>query len=242
MSDKVRFTALMPNLPPPSRADSSLAGTVPLRAYRFCEPFVQANGFGWFVYSPIDFRVVWDGSEFLWRPRELTSWHPLVRAQVPGYAQWVKDNAPPQYQNLEVPFLSAFPERGVLQIWSGFAVKTPDQWSLLIRGPANVCRTQAYFHLEGIVEHDWWPGPLLGNLQFLKAGQEARFGRQSPLFLVQPIPRQAYSSSFLDHFDVRVDTTAVTSDHWEEVHRAVFFDADEKPLGAYARVARKRES
>lgn len=241
MDTHIRFTALAPDLTPPSRADGTLGGAVSLRAFRYCEPFVKASGFGWGICPPIDFRLIWDGGQFLWRPEQSTSWTSLTVAQMPGYSKWFRENAPDGRGRLEIPFLSAFPERGVVQVWSGFLARTKPNWSLLIRGLPNRSASDQYFNLEGLVEHDWWCGPLLTNLQFTKANSEVRFRRASPLFLVQPIPREAYSRGVLDSMEVSLSLPTSESEDWAQLEEALFFGSEVKPLGSYARIVRKRD-
>jgi hypothetical protein len=217
-----------------------LHGSIPLRAYRFCEPFVQASGYGWTFFSPIDFTLIWDGNSFFWKPAGATRWSPLGTAQMPGYSNWFSQNAPEKYQRLEIPFLTAFPERGVVQIWTGFAAVTSQDWSLLIRGPANLARSSVFHNLEGIVEHDWWFGPVIGNLQFTKADCEVRFTQTSPILLAQPVPREAYSAEMMNSAELTLEMGKLTYDDWEELESALFFGTDNKPVGSYAKVARKR--
>lgn len=241
MQPLVRFLSLVPGARMPERPDATFGGAIPLRAHRYCEPFVQASGFGWTLFSPIDFRIVWDGHEFSWRPEGTSDWKPLTVAQMPGYSDWFARNTPEKFRRLEVPFLWALPERGVVQVWTGMAARTRENWSLLVRGPANHRRSGAYFALEGIVEFDWWGGPVFGNLQFTAAGQEARFTRATPMFVAQPVAREAYAAGSLDSFEA-VSQAEMSEDDWLALEQALFFGSDEKPIGAYAKVVRKRAS
>lgn len=45
----------------PQRADRSAAGTLPTRAYRYCDAVTSAAGFGWWLFPPTDlqFHVGW---------------------------------------------------------------------------------------------------------------------------------------------------------------------------------------
>ena len=165
---------------------------------------------------------------------------PFSEAQMPGYSEWFAKNAPEDFRRLELPFLTAFPERGVVQIWTGYVAKTRANWSLLLRGPANQIRSATYFNLEGIVEHDWWFGPVLGNLQFTIANKEVRFTRSTPLLLAQPVLRQAYSTELLGSVDAKNSIESLSVEDWTSFEQALFFGADEKPVGSYARIARKR--
>ena len=44
---RIQFHRIIPSARPPQRADKSAMGTLPTRAFRFCEPVVTASGFGY---------------------------------------------------------------------------------------------------------------------------------------------------------------------------------------------------
>jgi hypothetical protein len=240
MEHVIQFLPLIPNARAPQCPDPTLNGSMPLRAYRYCEPFILASSFGWMFFSPIEFRIIWTGNEFLWRPKSSAAWIPLGTAQMPGYSKWFEENAPENYRRLEIPFLAAFPERGVVQVWTGFAARTKADWSLLIRGVPNISGSGAYCHLEGIVEHDWWTGPVMANLQFVQSNQEVVFSRSTPLLLAQPVHRQTYTKAFLESTSALTDISAMSDENWRALEQAVFFGKDEKPIGSYAKESRKR--
>ena len=54
-----RFYRLMEQTRPPMRADRSAAGTLPTRAYRYCEAVTAAAGYGWWVFPPAGLRGKW---------------------------------------------------------------------------------------------------------------------------------------------------------------------------------------
>ena len=78
---RVVFHRLIPTARMPQRADRSAAGTLPTRAFRYCEPVVTASAFGYYVFPPISFSLVWDGSEFIWTYEGAGEWMPLRTAQ-----------------------------------------------------------------------------------------------------------------------------------------------------------------
>ena len=43
------------------RADRAAAGTMPTRAFRYCEAMTSASAFGRYVFPPITFSLMWDG-------------------------------------------------------------------------------------------------------------------------------------------------------------------------------------
>jgi len=45
----------------PQRADRSAGGSIPTRGFRYCEPVTTASAFGWYVFPPMSFSLMWDG-------------------------------------------------------------------------------------------------------------------------------------------------------------------------------------
>ena len=58
-----QFYRLIPDAPEPRRADRSADGMLPTEAYRYCEAMASASAFGWYIYPPLNFSLIWDGTE-----------------------------------------------------------------------------------------------------------------------------------------------------------------------------------
>jgi len=135
----VHFHRLIEEARPPQRADRSAIGTLPTRAFRYCEAVRSATGFGWWVFPPTDLRILWDGHDIFWHHATLHDWLPLQpSAQFPWFADRFDASAPETLKGCSPPFLTALPEPGTLQIWTGLMVRTAPDWSLLVRAPANL--------------------------------------------------------------------------------------------------------
>jgi Family of unknown function (DUF6065) len=229
----------------PQRADRSAAGTLPVRAYRYCEAVTSAAGYGWWIFPPADLQLRWDGDDIFWQCTGWQEWLPLApAAQFPDFAGRFDAAAPAALAGCSPPFLSALPEPGTLQIWTGLMARTAANWSLLIRPPANLPLPGGYTMYEGIVETDRWFGPLFTNLRFTRSHTPVRLRSDFPLAQVQPVPRQAYADRTLRAFDVRPDIAAL-SDHDWAAYQATIADPNnrpERPFGTYAVAARKRAS
>src|ERR1043166_1037584 len=155
MGSGVTFYSALPDCRPPERADRSAAVTMPTRAFRYCEALTSASAFGWYVFPPTSFSLIWDGgSDVIWTYHGADAWYPLKAAQFPNFARHFDDVAPPAFRGFSPPFLSAFKEPGVVQIWTGLFARTAPDWSLLVRAPVNLAHSQDYDHYEGIVETD----------------------------------------------------------------------------------------
>jgi hypothetical protein len=111
------------------------------------------------------------------------------------------------------PFLEAFPERGVVQVWSGFLVETDPGCSTWIRGPVNRSGPGAYQVLEGIVETDWWLGPLFTNFQFVKTDDPVRFESGLPWLQVLEVPRPLHLPRRTERPTV-MDFSTLPADTW----------------------------
>jgi len=188
----MRFYRILPYGNDPSLPPDELSGEVPIRAYRFCEPFLAANRAGWLLYPPTNFELLWTGREFLVKFDIIESWIKVDKLFLPEFADYWRDKAPGAALEMIPPFLEAFPERGVIQAWSGFLIETEPGVSTWIRGPVNRNSPGAYQVIEAIVETDWWMGPLFTNFQFTKTDDPVRFENNRPWLQLIEVPRAVH--------------------------------------------------
>src|SRR5262245_40743967 len=57
----VIFRKVFSAAPSPLRGDKAALGTLPTAAYQYCEPVRIASSFGWYIFPPIDIRLMWNG-------------------------------------------------------------------------------------------------------------------------------------------------------------------------------------
>ena len=236
----VRFHQLTARGRAPIRADRSACGTLPMRAVRYCEALTNATAFGWWLFPPIDLELLWDGSEVFWRCDDAPDWMPLVpSAQLPNYAAEFDAVAPAALKGCSPPFLTALPEPGTLQIWTGLIAQTAPDWHLLVRAPANMPQAGGICLFEGIVETDRWFGPLFTNLRFTRSHIPVRLRSDYPLVQVQPVPRHAYSNDTLGQMNV---TPGLTAEQWDAYHATIVEpnSRPNRPFGSYATTTRKK--
>src|SRR3954464_11204199 len=89
------FYRLIPGAPDPRRADGSAEGTLPVNAYRYCEPVASASGFGWYLYPPLNFSLMLRGSENIWTYEGADGWCAWYRAaQFPDFVKTFASMAP----------------------------------------------------------------------------------------------------------------------------------------------------
>jgi hypothetical protein len=239
----VRFYGMIPDAPQPVRADRSVGGTVPTRAFRYCEPLRTASAFGWYIFPPIDFSLYFDGVDTAWS-LDGETWNNLDSIQYPGFSDLFNEHCPAVARDCAPPFLAVGAEPGIIAVWSGFIARTAPGWSLLIRPPANLPRSNRYDHYEGIVDTDRWTGPLFANIRLTKTDLPIEFKRETPYLQVQALPRQAYSDETVANFDVVTDLADFPANEWDGYVATVVAPGtgmNREPAN-YARSARRRTS
>jgi hypothetical protein len=237
-----RFYRMIDTARPPQRADRSAAGTLPMRAVRYCEAVTSAAGYGWYVFAPMELSLLWDGADIFWSTADSAGWMPLGAAQFPHFAAQFDRAAPEELRGCSPPFLTALPEPGALQIWTGLFARTAPGWSLLVRPPANLPLGGGFAMYEGMVESDRWFGPLFTNLRLTRTDVPVRLRADFPLLQVQPVPRAAYGDDSQARMTVLPDLAAFTAHDWEDYRRTIVAPNDDpdRPFGQYAIAARKR--
>lgn len=240
----VTFNRLVPSARPPQRAHRSGAGTLPTRAFRYCEAVTTATGLGWYVFPPVGVTFVWDGTQVFWTwdGGEEHGLLPLGVAQFPGFAEQFDAAAPEPVRGFSPPFVAALKEPGVVQIWSGLIARTAPGWSLLIRPPANLPRAAGYEVYEGIVETDRWFGPLFTNLRLTKTDVPVRLDPDFPFATAVPVPRMMYDEALQNTGRVVTDIDAMTKQDWADYRATVVepCSAADRGRGRYATETRKR--
>ena len=234
-----RFYRLIPGAPEPQRADRSADGTLPVAAYRYCEPITSASGFGWYLYPPITLRMIWiDGNEIIWTYDGAEDWYPLRAEQFPDFPISFERIAPNGLADLAPTFVAQGKLPGVVQIWSGYLASTLPGWALLSRGPANLQSTQPYVHFEGIFESDDWLGPLFTSVQLKQINSPIEFHVHRPLLQLQPIRHESYQKP---SFEV-LEATALGPKEWRRFEASMVPNTDmlRKP-GHYAAAIRRRQ-
>ena len=236
----VTFYRMIDQVRLPQRADRTAGGTLPIRAVRHCDAVTSASAFGWWIYAPLDFSLMWDGELIYWTLEEGSDWMPLSAAQYPNFARRFDAVAPAWAKGGSPPLLSRLPEAGCVQIWSGLLARTAPDWSLLVRAPVNLPGT-GYAVYEGIIETDCSLTPLFMNLRLARTNVPIRFQIGTPIGQLQPLPRVAYADDTLKANQV-TELERFSSKDWDDYVRAVITPSDDpsRRLGAYAAAARRR--
>lgn len=243
----VEFVKLIPDGRHPKRADRSGAGSLPGRAMRYCDALTTATGYGYWLFPPLDLQLLWDGDQIFWSFGDAAAWLPLSgapsgAAQFPGYAAQFDEQAPAELQGYSPPFLTALPEIGAVQIWTGLLARTRPGWSLNVRLPVNLPGIPGLTAWEGIVESDHWFGPLFNNFRITKTDFPVRLRAHVPFLQVQPIPQVAYQERSLNNPPIKLGGE-MTDEDWAGLAQVILPDAaKEAGQGTYAVRIRKRRA
>ena len=240
----VKFYRILPGSSFPQRADKSAGGTLPVRAYRYCEAIRTASAFGWYVFPPADFDLAWDGTDTIWKFGYEDDWTVLDSAQFPDLIRKFNHHCPLDLNDAVPPFLTAGAEPGMVQIWSGLFTRTEPGWSLLVRAPANLPRSNNYEHYEGVIETDKWFGPLFINIRLTKTDIPITFDVGYPLMQVQPLQQSTYSEEVLESMDKVDGVEEFTQDDWENYRKTITKPGRgfEREKGFYAKMVRRQKN
>jgi hypothetical protein len=237
----VRLIQLLKETSPPIRASATILGTIPLRAAKFCEPYTAASGFGWYIFPPFDFDLLWTGHDVQWRNAGETKWNELMILKVEDAFHLAGSNLDELDPSASVPVLARAPEQGIVQVWPGLMGVTSVGWSLLVRPLCNHPKARQYDVLEGIIETDWWHGPLITPIRIASVDRAVEFRKNLPYCQLQLVHQNSYSDTVLSGLDV-VDAG---TNGFEIGDRTRFFQSlslrnCDGGLGSYKRSARSR--
>ena len=239
----VKFYRILPGSSFPQRADKSAGGTLPVRAYRYCEALRTASEYGWYVFPPADFYLAFDGADIIWRFESEDEWTVLDSVQYPGFIPTFNEHCPQDLSDAVPPFLTAGAEPGMVQIWSGLFARTEPGWSLHVRAPANLPRSNTHDHYEGIVETDKWFGPLFINIRLTKTDIPISIDSGFPLMQVQPLQKIDYSDEVLNSMDTVDGVEQMTAQDWERYRETITRPGrgHAREKGFYARMVRREK-
>jgi hypothetical protein len=212
---------------------------------RYCDAVTSATGYGYWVFPPVDLRLLWDGDQVAWSYGDDDRWLPLSATpssavQFPGYAPTFDAIVPEALRGYSPPFLTALPEAGAVQIWTGLLARTRPGWSLSVRPPVNLPSIPGLTGWEGIIETDIWFGPLFSNFRLTKTDTPVHIRAYAPFLQVQPIPQLAYREETLASFAC-LEPSELTSSDWDRLGQVVLPHPDHNVRqGAYAVTVRKR--
>ena len=243
----VEFVKMIPQGRDPKRADRSGAGSLPGRAMRYCEALTSATGYGYWLFPPMDLQLLWDGEQVFWSCDGAERWQPLSgtgsgAVQFPGFAETFDGVGPDWLSGFSPPFLTALPELGTVQIWTGLLARTKPGWSLNVRMPVNLPVISGLTAWEGIIETDHWYGPLFTNFRITKTDHPVYLRSQVPFMQVQPLPQIAYQEALAHPAPMR-EPGDMSEQDWRDLAQVIQpSDSANDGPGDYAVRVRKRRT
>ena len=195
----------------------------------------------------MEIQLLWDGEQVFWSYDGVEGWLPLSgtesgAVQYPGYAAAFDAAVPEKLRGYSPPFLTALPELGGVQIWTGLLAKTRPGWSLLVRPPVNLPPVAGLTAWEGVIETDLWFGPLFTNVRLTRTDVAVHIRANTPFLQVQPVPQLAYREETLASF-VCKEAGDVAEADWERLGEVLLPHPDrELRQGSYAVAVRKRRA
>lgn len=215
-------------------ADASADGTMPTRAFRYCEAMRLAAGTGMYVQAPQDLDLMWDGDTIhfrQWDDGQPMEWQPLQpSAWLPGWDDKWNASAPPELQGMAPPTLTALREAGLVQITLGIAVQIPDPWRVWVRPPANLPRHPTLDFFEGIMHCDRARFAFI-NARITRTNVPVPLRVDTPLAQLVPVHGSMFSVQ-----NRREETAAP----WDDIAASIQMAPNDKPAGSYAVEERKR--
>lgn len=161
-----------------------------------CLPMLIANQSGWLILNNVAFTAVWSGADG-------------VDALSVSYAA---ASSP--------PLAGSYFGYGILTWSIPYVFRTPSNFNLLVRGPANSPK-DGVCALEGIVESDWASSTFTMNWKFTRPFTPIRFEVDEPICMIVPQRRRE-----LEQFAAEMQSMS-TNPEIEEQHRTWAFSREQ---------------
>ena len=227
----------------PIKADTSAFGTLPTEAYRYCEPVRNASSFGIYVFLPYDLSMIMENGNVYWSLDHFQNRYLLHDAvQYPGFSSVFDNAAPESCRSYSPPFLTRTNTDNIVQIWSGHIAETDDGIASLVRSPTNIHFNPAYEIIEGMIDTDWWFGPLFTNIRIWREDTPILISKNKPFIQIVPLERSFVRKVLKEDVRVTDGLAEMTAEQWGKFNKTVPMRMGEKAkLGDYARKSRRLE-
>lgn len=125
-----------------------------------CLPMLIANQSGWLVLNDVSFTATWSGGDRV-------------------------DATSISYSGQSPPLAGSYFGYGIVTWSIPFVFRTPPDFNLLVRGPANSPKDGVYA-LEGIVEADWASSTFTMNWKITRPFTPIQFEAHEPICMIVP--------------------------------------------------------
>lgn len=224
----------------PRRADPSALGTLPTRAFRYCEAVRLASGAGQYLFPPAEVRLIWDGTRIAASLGEDENFDFVTDVvPFPGFPESWLAVAPEACRHAPPAFITALPEPGLVQLSLGLVAMTAPGWSLWLGPPANFPRPYPIEVLTGVVDPAIYRGLLFTNFRMMKTDEPVVIYADRPIVQAVPVRTADIGESVARDF---VAHPAFDDAAWEGYREKVVGPSDDpsRAFGSYAREARRR--
>ncbi|MCF1485577.1 hypothetical protein B7W85_02490 [Allorhizobium ampelinum] len=210
-------------------------GTLPSRAYQYCEGVAAASRQGWYVFPPVKFDLMWTGNEVVFRIGDDPDWSVLERFYLEDSVNGFLEIAPDPVKEYYPSFLDVFPEGNIVQICSGYALQSGKGVCYQVRGPVNLPMSGNVQYFEAIVDSSWYLSPLIINIRILQQDKPIHFPQHKPLMQIVPLPTSVLSKEHVEAVTNRMEN--LDEDFWS-AWKASYDARNAGKPGSYARKQR----
>ena len=240
-SPKTRFRRLLDHAPEPQVGDSSAMGTMFTCAFRYCEPMRLASSFGWYIFSPVDMDLIFDGATTYWRSINDSAWQKLDSLKDLTFRNEFESMCPESLKGTAPVTIGKSAEPGILQLWSGYILQTPPGYCALVRDPPNIPKLENFESYEGIIQSDDWFGPLLTNIRITKTDVVVSIRRNMPIFFVQLVRSEDCARSIHRSFELDTGIEKFSEKDWRNYSKVMKNSlTSSRDKGLYAREIRRK--
>lgn len=150
-------------------------------AYR-CLPLKISNEAGWLVRCPTDFKAEY-----------ISDSNPIKSVEIT-----IKEGPEKQVYS---EYIKSHFGRGVITFSLPYLLRTPEPWSVWVRGYPNHYKENVSF-LEGIIETYWLDSTFTYNVRLVEKNKPIYFEKGEPLFFMTCINLQALNRSTVSYHDI----------------------------------------
>jgi hypothetical protein len=177
------------------KAEKTCMGLANSGGIQWCAPYTNANKSGFWIYSPIEMDLTYDGDKFEVHNAEEygSDDYEKVKSLIKPTDQCcVEKWCFPNIGRTKTTF--GLVEKNVVQIWTGLIFETPPGWCLHVRSPVNFPRNN-FEITEAILETDWMQYDIWLNIACQKG--RIKISKDLPIAQIVPTRRETFKEEWI---------------------------------------------
>lgn len=196
------------------------------------------------MFLPVRLSLLFENDNIYWSIDDFDSKYYLSDAiQYPNFSAEFREHATPDARDYSPPFLTRTNDADILQVWTGAFVKTQTGTASWVRSPVNIRQHPAYEVIEGVVETDWWFGPLFANIRLRKEGVPFTLSENHPFLQLLPFSKALNTEHSRSEPNVFSGLSTMTEKNWEDFTETIPNRIkDGQRIGDYAITSRRKKS